>query len=217
MWCTKHRQKHATKQLPIQPCNSCYTLNLAVAQSTLLLFVVCALWFAGADLCSCSFQTLRHLHALLPCKLLVTEKSAAGYIAVIKQCWPGHRYYSIATSCIADLQQNSHIWWPYAKCCSWCLASWWHVQDLPILHCHLIIRPPVFVDSAAPALLLLLSFLPPPRLRRVTVVHQHPPQFVAYFLILPFDLASVIVLLEGLMWDPALKSSWKSTGCSHGW
>jgi len=88
--------------------NNC-PLNLAAAHSTLLLFVVFALWFAGADLCSRSCQTLRHLHALLPCKLWVTEKSAAGCAAVIKQCWPGLRYHSIATSCIADLQQNSHI------------------------------------------------------------------------------------------------------------
>jgi len=61
-------------------------------------------------ICSRSFQALRHLHALLPCKLLITEKSAAGCAAVIKQFWPSLWYQGIATSCIADLQQNSHIW-----------------------------------------------------------------------------------------------------------
>ncbi len=72
----------------------------------------------------------------------------------------------------------------------------------------LIVRPSVFFDSVAPALLLLLSFLPPPRLRRLTAAaHQHPPLFVAYLLILPFDLASNIVLLGGVMWDPALQPS----------
>ena len=80
-------------------------------------------------------------------------------------------------------------------------------QDLPVLHCHLIVRRSVFFDPAAPALLLLLSFLPPPRLRRLTAVHQHPPLFVAHLLLLPFNLASGVVLLGGVMWDPALKPS----------
>ena len=103
-------QNNCPLNLPTQPCY--YPLNLAAAHSTLLLFVVRALWFAGADVCICSrsFQALRHLHALLPCKLLITEKSAAGCAAVIKQFWPSLWYQGIATSCIADLQQNSHIW-----------------------------------------------------------------------------------------------------------
>jgi len=44
-------------------------------------------------------------------------------------------------------------------------------------------------------------------LRRLAAAHQHPPLYAAYPLILPFDLASDIVLLGGLMWDAALKPS----------